>query len=320
MPDYTKNFLVVQWIKGVQKTQMDIYHEPVLLKESIDGLAIKPNGIYVDVTFGGGGHSRLILEKLEGGKLIAFDQDEDARKNIPDDDRLIFVPHNFKYLRNFLRYYEINEVDGILADLGVSSHDFDVAERGFSFRFDAKLDMRMNQKSSLDAAKVLNDYSEERLGVIFRELGEIQNWRSLTSIILSAREKEKIETISQFLKIIDPVVPRKVEKKYLSQVFQALRIEVNNEIGVLTEFLESTLEVLNKGGRLVVISYHSLEDRLVKNYMRSGRMDGKVEQDFYGNFISPYKLITRKAIMPGEDEIWRNPRARSGKLRISEKI
>jgi 16S rRNA (cytosine1402-N4)-methyltransferase len=299
---------------------MEVYHEPVLLQESVEGLNIKPNGIYVDVTFGGGGHSRLILEKLNRGNLIAFDQDQDALKNVPQDDRLTFIPHNFKYLRNFLRYYEIEQVDGILADLGVSSHDFDVAERGFSFRFDSKLDMRMNQKSALTAAKVLNDYSEERLWVIFRELGEIQNWKSLTSLIAGSREKEPIETIQQFLKVIEPVVPKKIEKKYLSQVFQALRIEVNNEIGVLTEFLESTLNILNKGGRLVVISYHSLEDRLVKNYMRSGRIDGKIEQDFYGNVTSPFKLITRKAIMPSEEEIRKNPRARSGKLRIAEKI
>lgn len=299
---------------------MDVYHEPVLLRESIDGLNIRSGGIYVDVTYGGGGHSNLILEKLGDGRLIAFDQDEDALKNVSDDARLTFVPHNFKYLRNFLRYYGIEKVDGILADLGVSSHDFDVAERGFSFRFDAKLDMRMNQKSDLDAAKVINDYSEEELGKIFREFGEIQNWKSLTSIISAARGKESIETINQFLKIIEPVVPKKVEKKYLSQVFQALRIEVNNEIGVLTDFLASTLEVLGKGGRLVVISYHSLEDRLAKNYMRSGRIDGKMEQDFYGNFVSPFKLITRKAVIPGEEEISRNPRARSAKLRIAEKV
>jgi 16S rRNA (cytosine1402-N4)-methyltransferase len=299
---------------------MDVYHEPVLLRESIDGLNIRSGGIYVDVTYGGGGHSSLILEKLGDGRLIAFDQDEDALKNVSTDSRLTFVPHNFKYLRNFLRYYGIEKVDGILADLGVSSHDFDVAERGFSFRFDAKLDMRMNQKSELDAAKVINDYNEEELGKIFREFGEIQNWRSLTSIIIAARGKGSIETINQLLKIIEPVVPKKVEKKYLSQVFQALRIEVNNEIGVLTDFLESALQVLDKGGRLVVISYHSLEDRLAKNYMRSGKIDGKIEQDFYGNFVSPFKLITRKAVTPGDEEISRNPRARSAKLRIAEKI
>jgi len=299
---------------------MDVYHEPVLLQESIDGLNIRPGGTYVDVTYGGGGHSRLILEKLGEGRLIAFDQDEDAQKNIFKDDRFTFVPHNFKYLRNFLRYYGIEKVDGVLADLGVSSHDFDVAERGFSFRFDARLDMRMNQKSDLDAAKVINNYEEDQLGKIFREYGEIQNWRSLTSVIVSAREKESIETINQFLDITEPVVPKKIEKKYLSQVFQALRIEVNNEIEVLTDFLESTIEVLDKGGRLVIISYHSLEDRLAKNYMRSGRIDGKIEQDFFGNSITPFKLITRKAIIPGEEEISRNPRARSGKLRIAEKI
>ena len=299
---------------------MDIYHEPVLLAESIEGLNIQPGGTYVDVTYGGGGHSKLILEMLKEGRLIAFDQDEDALKNVIEDKRLIFVPHNFKYLRNFLRYHGIEKVNGILADLGVSSHDFDVPERGFSFRFDARLDMRMNQRSSLDAAKVLNEYSEEQLGQIFREFGEIQNWRNLSNIIVAARQNETISTIKQFLGIIDPCVPGKIEKKYLSQVFQALRIEVNNEIGVLTEFLESSLEVLNTGGRLVVMSYHSLEDRLVKNFMRSGRIDGKIEQDFYGNFISPFKLITRKAVAPGDEEIRRNPRARSGKLRIAEKI
>ncbi len=306
--------------KGIHTNIMDVYHEPVLLEESINGLNIRPVGTYVDVTYGGGGHSRLILEKMGEGRLIAFDQDEDALKNVSKDNRLTFVPHNFKFLKNFLRYYGIEKVDGILADLGVSSHDFDVAERGFSFRFDARLDMRMNQKSDSDASKVINDYSEEQLGKIFRDYGEIQNWRSLTSVITTAREKETIETINQFLKLIEPVVPKRVEKKYLSQVFQALRIEVNNEIGVLTDFLESTLDVLGQGGRLVVISYHSLEDRLVKNFMRSGRIDGKIEQDFYGNTTSPFKLITRKAITPGEEEIFKNPRARSAKLRIAEKI
>jgi 16S rRNA (cytosine1402-N4)-methyltransferase len=299
---------------------MEVYHEPVLLRESIDGLNIRPGGTYLDVTYGGGGHSRLILESLGEGRLIAFDQDEDALKNIIQDKRLTFVPHNFKYLRNFLRYYQIEKVDGILADLGVSSHDFDVAERGFSFRYDAKLDMRMNQKSELDAAKVINTYSEERLGEIFREYGEIQNWRALAARVIDASEKESIGTINRFLNVIEPVVPKKIEKKYLSQVFQALRIEVNNEIGALTGFLESSLEVLDKNGRLVVISYHSLEDRLVKNYMRSGRINGKIEQDFYGNYLTPFKLITRKAITPGEEEISRNPRSRSAKLRIAEKI
>lgn len=299
---------------------MDVYHEPVLLEESIEGLNIKPGGTYVDVTYGGGGHSRRILEKLEGGKLIAFDQDEDAAQNLLEDKRLIFVQHNFKYLRNFLKYYQIEKVDGILADLGVSSHDFDVAERGFSFRFEGKLDMRMNQSASLDAKTVINEYDETRLGEIFREYGEILNWKRLASTIVGSRTEGKIDSINQFLKAIESCVPMKIEKKYLAQVFQALRIEVNNEIEVLTDFLESTLDILNPGGRLVVISYHSLEDRLVKNYMRSGRIDGKQEQDFYGNINSPFKLVNRKLITPGDDEIQRNPRGRSAKLRIAEKI
>ena len=244
----------------------------------------------------------------------------DAGLNLIEDERLIFVQHNFKYLRNFLKYYQIEKVDGILADLGVSSHDFDVADRGFSFRFEGKLDMRMNQSASLDAATVINEYDETRLGEMFREYGEILNWRRLASTIVESRAAGEINSINEFLKVIDSCVPMKIEKKYLAQVFQALRIEVNNEIGVLTEFLESTLDILNPGGRLVVISYHSLEDRLVKNYMRSGRIDGKQEQDFYGNINSPFKLVNRKLIVPGEEEITRNPRGRSAKLRIAEKI
>jgi 16S rRNA (cytosine1402-N4)-methyltransferase len=299
---------------------MDVYHEPVLLEKSIDGLNIRAGGIYVDVTYGGGGHSRRILEKLKGGKLIAFDQDEDAIQNLIDDERLIFVKHNFKYLRNFLRYYQIEKVDGILADLGVSSHDFDVAGRGFSFRFEGKLDMRMNQLASLDASKVINEYDESRLGEIFRVYGEILNWHRLANIIVTSRVNGPIDSINLFLKVIEPCVPVKIEKKYLAQVFQALRIEVNNEIGVLTDFLENTLEILNSGGRLVVIAYHSIEDRLVKNYMRSGRVDGKREQDFFGKSVYPFKLINKKIISPDEIEIKRNPRGRSAKLRIAEKI
>ena len=299
---------------------MDVYHEPVLLEESIEGLNIRAGGTYVDVTYGGGGHSRRILEKLKGGKLVVFDQDEDASLNLIDDKRLIFVKHNFRYLKNFLKYYRIEKVDGILADLGVSSHDFDVPERGFSFRFEGKLDMRMNQEATLDAAKVINEYDESQLGEIFRIFGEIINWYRLANTITIARANGYINSISQFLKIIEPCIPRKIEKKYLGQVFQALRIEVNNEIGVLTEFLESTLDILKSSGRLVIISYHSLEDRLVKNFMRSGTVDGKLKQDFFGNTISPFNLINRKIICPGEDEIRRNPRGRSAKLRIAEKI
>ena len=298
---------------------MDEYHVPVLLDESIEGLNIQPGGTYVDVTYGGGGHSAKILEKLKGGKLIAFDQDIDATDNIADDERLIFIRHNFKYLRHFLHYYQIEEVDGILADLGVSSHDFDVADRGFSFRFEGNLDMRMNQSSALDASKVINEYTEEQLWTIFQDYGEIKNWRHLVSLITTARLKESITSTGQFLKVIEPCVPAKIEKKYLAMVFQALRIEVNNEIGVLSDFLESTTALLKPGGRLVVLSYHSLEDRMVKNFMRSGRINGVQENDFFGNRTSPFKLVNRKIILPGEDEIAKNPRARSAKLRIAEK-
>ena len=298
---------------------MNKYHVPVLLEESIEGLNIQPGGTYVDATYGGGGHSAKILEKLEGGKLIAFDQDIDAGDNVTKDDRLIFIRHNFKYIRHFLRYYQIYEVDGIMADLGVSSHDFDVPERGFSFRFEGNLDMRMNQSATLDAARVINEYDESQLWKIFREYGEIKNWKHLVSVITSARTINPILSISQFLKVIEPCVPAKIENKYLAMVFQALRIEVNNEIGVLIDFLESTTGLLKTGGRLVVLSYHSLEDRIVKNFMRSGRIDGKLESDFFGNSSSPFELINRKIITPGEKEILLNPRSRSGKLRIGEK-
>lgn len=298
---------------------MDEYHVPVLLDQSIEGLNIQSGGIYVDVTYGGGGHSAKILQRLEGGTLVAFDQDIDATDNLIADDRLLFVRHNFKYLRHFLKYHQIDAVDGILADLGVSSHDFDVPDRGFSFRFEGNLDMRMNQSSALDAARVINEYREEQLWTIFQEYGEIKNWRHLVSLITAAREREPITTIGQFLKVIEPCVPVKIEKKYLAMVFQALRIEVNNEIGVLRDFLESTTDILKPGGRLVVLSYHSLEDRLVKNFMRSGRIDGKQEADFFGNLNSPFELINRKIIVPNDAEIAKNPRARSAKLRIAEK-
>ena len=298
---------------------MSEYHIPVLLEESIDGLNLQPDGIYADVTYGGGGHSRRILEKLKGGKLVAFDQDEDALQNLIEDDRLIFVNHNFKHLKNFLRYYGIEKVDGILADLGVSSHDFDQPDRGFSFRFDGKLDMRMNQSADKDAVKVINEYEVTRLGEVFRDYGEIQNWRNLSQTIERARAIQRIVTIPQFLNAITKCVPAKIEKKYLAQVFQALRIEVNGEMDALEAFLVSTLELLNPGGRLVVISYHSLEDRMVKNFMRSGRIDGKTEQDFYGHYHLPFEVITRKVIVPGEKETDLNPRARSAKLRIAQK-
>jgi len=296
------------------------YHIPALLDETIDGLNIKPDGIYVDVTFGGGGHSREILVRLsEKGKLIGFDQDEDAVKNAFDDPRFIFVRSNFKYLKNFLRYHNIEKVDGILADLGVSSHHFDEAERGFSFRFDGPLDMRMNTKSSLTASVLLNTYSEEQLADVFYLYGELHNSRKIAKTIVNARTKAPFDRIFPFIEVLKPFFGREKEKKDMARVFQALRIEVNNEIGVLSDFLESTTDLLKPGGRLVVLSYHSLEDRLVKNFMRSGRIDGVQENDFFGNRTSPFELINRKIITPGEKEIAFNPRARSGKLRIAEK-
>ena len=295
------------------------YHVPVLLAESVDGLEIKTNGDYVDVTFGGGGHSREIFSRLKSGRLFAFDQDEDAAANIIHDDRFFFIRHNFKYIRNFLKYYEVEQVDGILADLGVSSHDFDVAERGFSFRFDGDLDMRMNRDSAQTAADLVNTYSEDQLRTMFREFGEIDNAGRLAKQLVSARNIKPIKTIEQFRETIAPCVPRLQESKYLAKVFQALRIETNNEMDVLHEFLEQSIELLKPGGRLVVITYHSLEDRMVKNFIRSGDLSGKQEKDFYGNVESPLTAINRKVIIPSDEEIERNPRARSGKLRIAEK-
>jgi 16S rRNA (cytosine1402-N4)-methyltransferase len=296
------------------------YHVPVLLNEAVNGLEIKADGDYVDVTFGGGGHSREIFSRLKSGRLFAFDQDEDAAVNIIHDDRFFFIRHNFKYIRNFLKYYDVEQVDGILADLGVSSHDFDVAERGFSFRFDGDLDMRMNRDSKETAADLVNTYSEDQLRTMFREFGEIDNAGRLAKQLVSARNNKPVKTIEQFREAIAPCVPRLQESKYLAKVFQALRIETNKEMDVLHEFLEQSIELLKPGGRLVVITYHSLEDRMVKNFIRSGDLSGKQEKDFFGNVESPLVAINRKVIVPTEEEIERNPRARSGKLRIAEKI
>jgi 16S rRNA (cytosine1402-N4)-methyltransferase len=295
------------------------YHIPVLLNESVVGLEIKANGDYVDVTFGGGGHSREIFSRLESGRLFAFDQDEDATANVIHDDRFFFIRHNFKYIRNFLKYYQVEKVDGILADLGVSSHDFDVAERGFSFRFDGDLDMRMNRDSKQTAADIVNSYTEDQLRKVFREYGEIDNAGRLSRQLVEARNVKAVKTIEQFREAISPCVPRLQESKYLAKVFQALRIETNKEMDVLHEFLEQSIELLKPGGRLVVITYHSLEDRMVKNFMRSGDSSGKQEQDFFGNVDSPLVAVNRKVIIPGEEELERNPRARSAKLRIAEK-
>jgi 16S rRNA (cytosine1402-N4)-methyltransferase len=295
------------------------YHVPVLLAESVNGLEIKANGDYVDVTFGGGGHSREIFNRLKTGRLFAFDQDEDAAANVIHDERFFFIRHNFKYIRNFLRYYNVEQVDGILADLGVSSHDFDVAERGFSFRFDGDLDMRMNRDSSQSAADIVNTFTEDQLRTIFREYGEIDNAGRLAKQLVFARDAKQVKTIEQFKAAIAPCVPKFQESKYLAKVFQALRIETNKEMDVLHEFLEQSIHLLKPGGRLVVITYHSLEDRMVKNFIKSGDFSGKQEKDFYGNVESPLVAINRKVIVPNEDELARNPRARSAKLRIAEK-
>ena len=296
-----------------------MYHVPVLLEESVSGLNIDPDGVYLDLTFGGGGHSREILKRLKDGCLIGFDQDSDALANVPDDSRFIFVNHNFRYLRNFLRYCGYDEADGILADLGVSSHEFDEAGRGFSFRFDAELDMRMNQRSRLKATDILNTYREENLIRIFRNYGEVDNVRRLVDLIVNARTGKMITRSEEFLQVIAPCVPKQKEKKYLAQVYQALRIEVNGELEALEDMLKEAERALRPGGRLVVITYHSLEDRIVKNFLKSGNFEGKVEKDFYGHVKRNFELVNRKVIVPSEEEIERNPRARSAKLRIAEK-
>lgn len=295
-----------------------VYHVPALLEETLDGLALKPDGVYVDVTFGGGGHSREILTRLgDSGRLLAFDQDEDVVNHLPEDDRFTFVRSNFRYLKNFLRYHGVEKVDGILADLGVSSHHFDEAERGFSFRFDGELDMRMNVKSPLTAAVVLNTYSEEQLADVFYLYGELHNARKIARAVVNARSREAFARIFPFIEVLKPFFGREKEKKDMARVFQALRIEVNREMDVLRELLEQSLEVLNPEGRLVVLTYHSLEDRLVKNFIRSGNFEGKVEKDFYGNVLSPLKAVNTKVIVAGDEELNRNPRARSAKLRIA---
>jgi 16S rRNA (cytosine1402-N4)-methyltransferase len=296
------------------------YHIPVLADETVNGLNIQHNGIYVDVTFGGGGHSQLILKKLDKGILAAFDRDADALANIPNDDRIVFFPHNYRFVKNFLEYKNLSPVDGILADLGVSSHQFDEATRGFSFRFDGPLDLRMNTKSGKTAADVVNQYDEKDLIHLFSAYGEIKNSRTLAKTIIDFRKKKLFETTFDLAEAIDSLILPHIRNKYLAQVFQALRIEVNQELESLKEFLEQTPDILKKGGRLVIISYHSLEDRLVKNFMKTGNIEGKETKDFYGNSISPFKLISRKAIQADEKEININNRARSARLRIAEKI
>lgn len=296
------------------------YHIPVMPEESIGGLALFDGAVVVDATFGGGGHSKLILDKIGKGKLFAFDQDEDAAENLISNTQFIFIRHNFRYLKNFLRYYGVEEVDAILADLGVSSHDFDKSERGFSFRFDDKLDMRMNRQDPVDAAWVLKNHNEESLINIFRSYGEIKNARRLVSEILKFRSIQPVATTGQLKEIALKCAPRNAQNKYLAQVFQALRIEVNDEMEALKEFLQASLEILKPGGRLVLITYHSLEDRICKNFMKSGNFSGEIEEDFFGNRKSPFRLINRKVIIPGQEEMTNNPRSRSAKLRIAEKI
>lgn len=298
------------------------YHVPVLADECVDQLKLRPEGVYVDVTFGGGGHSRLILEKAGDDpiRLFGFDQDEDARANdLTEDNRFTFVAANFRHLKRYLRLYGITKIDGLLADLGVSSHQFNQPERGFSFRFDAKLDMRMGAVADRSAADVVNQYSAGDLQQVFGEYGEVRNARTLAQAIVQAREEQSIATINDLLRVVEPYV-RGQRPRYLAQVFQALRIEVNDEIGALHELFEQATELLNPGGRLVVLSYHSLEDRITKNVLRSGNAAGKVVKDFYGNIDRPYKIITKKPILPSEEEQNRNSRSRSAKLRVGERI
>ncbi|WP_101690252.1 16S rRNA (cytosine(1402)-N(4))-methyltransferase RsmH [Dysgonomonas massiliensis] len=301
----------------------EVYHIPVLLKESVDGMNIQPDSICIDVTFGGGGHSREILSRLgDKGHLYSFDQDQDSFKNIKEQPNFTFVHSNFRYLKNFMRYYEVEEVDSVLADLGVSSHHFDDSTRGFSFRYDdGALDMRMNQKAGKTAADILNEYSEEKLADVFYLYGELKQSRRIASSIVKARQQNKFKTISDLLNILSPFVGRsEKEKKVLAQAFQALRIEVNEEMDALKDMLKQSLEMLKSGGRLSVITYHSLEDRLVKNFFKTGNFEGKVDKDFYGNVNTPFRLVNNKIIIPDEDELERNPRSRSAKLRIAEKI
>ena len=299
----------------------ETYHVPVLLNESIDGLALKSGGIYVDVTFGGGGHSREILSRLTGGaRLFSFDQDADAENNIPADaEGFTFVRSNFRYLKNWMRYYGIDHIDGLLADLGVSSHHFDDAERGFSFRFDAPLDMRMNKRAGMTAADILNTYDEEQLADVFYIYGELKNSRRIAAAVAKARTEKKIATTNDFMDITAPLFKREREKKDMTKLFQALRIEVNHEMDALKEMLLAATELLAPEGRLSVITYHSLEDRIVKNIMKAGNAAGKVEQDFFGRIQTPFRLVNNKVITPSDEELEKNPRSRSAKLRIAEK-
>ena len=298
-----------------------MYHIPVLLQESIDGLAIRPDGTYVDVTFGGGGHSREILRRLgEEGHLYSFDQDADAEQNIPEgDERFTFVRSNFRYLSNWMQYYGVENLDGLIADLGVSSHHFDDESRGFSFRFDAPLDMRMNGRGGMTAADIVNNYDENRLADVFYLYGEFRNSRALAAAMAKARKNKSIDTIEDLLQAVERLIDRERGKKELARLFQSLRIEVNHEMEALKIMLESALRYLRPGGRLVVLTYHSLEDRMVKNFIKAGKIDGKVEQDFFGRKLTPWRAVNNKVIVPSDKEQEENPRSRSAKLRIAEK-
>ena len=299
---------------------MSEYHDPVLLSECLEGLNISPEGTYVDVTFGGGGHSSAIVEQLKGGHLYAFDQDEDALKNELDDDRFTLINSNFRYLKNGLRMYGVKQIDGLLADLGVSSHQFDVPDRGFSIRFEADLDMRMDQASDLNAYKVINEYEQEDLRNILKRYGELKRPGTVARIICEARVEKPIATVNELKALLSPLAPKMLENKFFAQIFQAIRIEVNDELNALREMLIHAQEILKPGGRLVVISYHSLEDRLVKNLIHKGNFEGELKQDFFGNKLLSFKKISRKPILPTEEEIQRNNRARSAKLRVAEKV
>jgi 16S rRNA (cytosine1402-N4)-methyltransferase len=297
------------------------YHEPVMLREAIEGLNIRPDGVYVDLTFGGGGHSSEILARLDKGTLYAFDQDTDAQRNKLSASNFILIQQNFRFLKKYLKFYKAIPVDGILADLGISSHQIDVPERGFSTRFNALLDMRMNTGSSLTARDIVNSYTEKQLQEVFSEYGEITNSKKLAAVIYTERKKEPLDTVDQLKKAISSCVPKGREHQYYAQLFQALRIEVNDELGALKEMLLQSAEVIAPGGRLVVISYHSLEDRLVKNYISKGKFEGEVEKDFYGKPASvPFQTVIKKPLTPSEEEVKRNPRARSAKMRIAEKL
>jgi len=295
------------------------YHIPALLNESISGLNIKPEGIYVDVTYGGGGHSREILNRLQGGKLFAFDQDQDALKNKIEDDRITLIHSNYRYIKNFLKYHGITQVDGIIADLGISFHQVDESSRGFSFKSEADIDMRMNMNAQITAADILNGYDENKLTKVFKEYGELKNAWNITQTIIGSRKEQKFQKISQLVQVLGKFAPKHIENKFFAKVFQALRIEVNQEMEALKDFLLACEPLLKNGGRLVVISYHSLEDRLVKNFIRAGNFEGEVDKDVYGNFNTPFSQINKKIIVPEDKEIELNPRSRSAKMRIAEK-